>query len=149
MPGQIHGWFCTLLTTAIFNWATENDLGRVTSNDSFVKTRTEPDTVRGADVCYFSFDRLPRGPFPDGLLEVSPDLVVEVRSPSDRWTRVLAKAVEYLDAGVRAVVLVNPQDESVIVYRDSQVQQTFHRADTLTVPDVLPGFTFPVARLFG
>ena len=149
VPEQLHGWLCALLGTAIFNWATEHDLGRATSNDSFVKTRMDPDTVRGGDWCYFSYDRIPRGQFPGGMLDVVPNLVLEVRSPSDRLNALMAKTLEYLAAGVAVVVVVNPQNESVVVYRDAQEPQTFLRADTLTVPDVLPGFTFPVARLFG
>lgn len=147
-PDGYHGRLCMLIGAAIFNWVVEHDLGNVLSNDAGVRTRIEPDTVRGPDMSYYSFDRIPRGPFPRGVLTVSPDLVVEVRSPSDRWNSVMAKTAEYLAAGVTVVVVVNPQNESVVVYRDAEEHQTFHAADTLTIPDVLPGFTFPVARLF-
>ncbi len=149
VPEQFHGFLCALIGNALCNWAIENSAGYVTSNDSAVQTRRDPDTVRGADWCYFSHDRIPPGAFPRGRLEVVPDLVVEVRSPSDRWNALMAKTLEYIAAGVTVVVVVNPQNESVAVYRGDQEPETFIRADTLTVPDVLPGFTFPVARLFG
>ncbi len=149
MPEYSHGKLCLLLGGAILNWITEHDLGTAASNDAFIRTRTDPDRVRGPDVCYYSYKRLPRGSEELPVMTIPPDLVVEVRSPTDRWNSVLAKAAEYLAAGVTAVVLVNPQTQSVVVYRDEQDAATFGRADTLTVPDVLPGFTFPVARLFG
>ncbi len=149
MPEYSHGKICLLLGGAILNWITEHDLGTAASNDAFIRTRTDPDRVRGPDVCYYSYERLPRGSEEPPVMTIPPDLVVEIRSPSDRWNSVLAKAAEYLAAGVTAVVVVNPQTQSVVVYRDEQDAVTFGRADSLTLPDVLPSFTFPVARLFG
>ena len=49
------------------NHVYDNDLGRVLSNDSGVITERGPDTVRGADVCFYSFVRVPKGPLPDRL----------------------------------------------------------------------------------
>ena len=44
------------------------DLGRVISHDSFVRIEESPLTVYGPDAMYYSFERLPRGPVPPGLL---------------------------------------------------------------------------------
>jgi Uma2 family endonuclease len=82
------------------------------------------------------------------MLEVPPELVIEVRSPSDRWTDVLAKALDYLRIGVPAVVILDPKTESASVFRDGDRQETFEKDQTLTVPDVLSGFAAPVARFF-
>ncbi len=57
-----------------------------------------------------------------------PELVIEVRSPSDRWGQLFTKVGEYLAAGVLAVVVVDPNTETVSVYRDSG-QQIFTTAD--------------------
>ena len=46
-------------------------------------------------------DRLPPADEQQGFLRLAPDLVVEVVSPTDRMTAVLAKAMMWLDAGVR------------------------------------------------
>ena len=97
---------------------------------------------------FFSYERLPRGKMPDGLLTVMPDLVIEVRSPSDKWTRMFIKVGEYLAAGVRAVVILDPITTSASVYRADEFQQIFHNGDPLTVPDVLPGFSVEISRLF-
>ena len=85
---------------------------------------------------------------PEGLLPVAPDLVVEVRSPSDRWTAVLLKVSEYLRAGVRVVVVLDPATASDSVYRDDQLLQIYHNSDVLTLPEVLAGFSVVVSRLF-
>jgi len=148
MAGYNHGKLTLLIGGAILQWITEHDLGTAATNDAFIQTRTDPDRVRGADVCYYSFDRLPRGSDEPPVMVIPPDLVVEVRSPSDRMPDLIAKAAEYLAADVRAVILVSPDQQLMTVYRIAQEPQVFTRTDTLTLPDILPGFTFPVARLF-
>ena len=148
MPFPKHGKVCAMIAYLIMEQALKQDLGHVMSNDSFVKTRSGPDTVRGPDVSFYSYDRLPRGEVPEGLLAVAPDLVVEVRSPSDKWTGIFAKVSEYLEAGVRVVVVLDEASTSASVYRADELQHTFHNGDELTVPEVLPGFAVAVRRLF-
>ena len=148
MPGSKHGKICMRIGALIYNHVEEQDLGHVMSNDTSVQTGADPDTVRGGDVCFLGYERLPRGEVPDGILPISPDLVVEVRSPSDRWTEMFTKVVEYLKAGVRVVVVLDPKSATASVYRDDEFQQIFHNGDSLTLPDVLPGFSVAVSRLF-
>jgi Uma2 family endonuclease len=148
VPSLKHGRICLVCARALDEAAERQDLGRVMTNDSFVKTLSNPDSVRGADICYYSFERLPRGPIPDGLLDVAPDLIVEVRSPSNTWSRIFTKVGEYLEVGVRAVVVLDANTASASVYRAEELQQIFHNGDELTVPDVLPGFAVVVRRLF-
>ena len=124
------------------------DLGHITINDSFVKTQSDPDRVRGADVCYFSYERLAKGPMPGGLLAVSPDLVIEIRSPSNGWNDIFIKVGEYLSVGVRAVIVVDMDTSSASVYRKDEFQQIFDNGDDLMIPDVLPGFAVPVRKFF-
>jgi Uma2 family endonuclease len=148
MPYPKHGRIGLLMGYLVEEHGQKHDLGRVVTNDSFVQTHRNPDTVRGADVAFYSFERLARGKVPDGLLSVVPDLVVEVRSPSERWTDLFAKVVEYLQAGVRVVIVLDEPTATASVYRPDELQQIFHNGDTLVVPDVLPGFSVPVQRLF-
>lgn len=89
-----------------------------------------------------------QGPIPSGLLEVVPDLVVEVRSPSDRWGELFIKVGEYLGAGVRAVVILGPATATASVYRAEELQHTFHNGDELVIPEVLPGFAVKGRSLF-
>jgi Uma2 family endonuclease len=143
-----HGTVCATITRLIGVHVDAHDLGHVMGNDTWIRTGSNPDTVRGADVCFSSYERLPKGAVPEGLLPIAPDLVVEVRSPTDRWTVVFAKVVEYLTAGVRVVVVLDPATTSASVYRADELQQIFHNNDSLTLPDVLPGFSVVVSRLF-
>ena len=151
MPGGRHGkacnWFAFLLTQHVV----ANDLGHVFINDTFVKvpTQSDPQRVYGADICFVSYDRLPKqAEIPAGILPVSPNLVVEVRSPSDTWTQVFTKIVDYLGAGVPIAVLVDPITRTVSVYGDAVGQRVLNANETLTLPEVLPGFSVLIATLF-
>lgn len=150
MPQNKHGKICFNIAFHLGQHIVAQDLGHITINDSFVRVSSpgDPTRVRGADICYFSYARVPKGPFPEGLLDVSPELIFEVMSPSDLWTEVFAKVEEYLASGVLAVVVLNSDKRTASVCRPGVNQQDFATADTLTLPDVLPGFAVPVARLF-
>jgi Uma2 family endonuclease len=143
-----YGKICATASRLLGNHVFKQQLGHVIFNDSFVQTTTNPDTVRGADICYFSYERLPRGEVPEGVLPQTPDLIVEVRSPSDNWSKIYTKVSEYLGSGVRVVIVLDAATTSASVYRPEELQQIFHNGDELTVPDVLPGFTVTVRRLF-
>lgn len=147
MPGAEHGAVASAADFELRAFVRANGLGRVMSNDTLI--RLSADTSRGADVCFLSYSKLAADQkLPKGMLEVVPELVVEVRSPSDLWTDVLAKVVDYIRAGVLVVVVLDPKTQSASVFRSGTRQETFERDAELTVPDVLPGFAVPVARFF-
>ena len=148
MPGFEHSVVVLTIARLIGNHVADRSLGRVVSNDTFFVTRRISETVRGMDVGYISYARLPKGPIPRGPLEVAPELVVEVRSPSDSWTDLFAKVEEYIAAGVGVVVVLDPEKQTASVCRPNADQTDFHVGDTLTIPDVLPGFAVAVSRLF-
>ena len=79
-----------------------------------------------------------------------PDLVVEVVSPSDSARDVAAKAVAWLDAGVRLVWVVDPGSGIASVYRQGQnVVELLRGADAeLTGGDVIPGLRIRLADVF-
>ena len=148
MPGFRHGKVCVRFSGFLFVYFQANDIGHLVSHDTFVKIRANPDVVFGPDLAYFGYERLAKGVEPAGLPDALPELVAEVRSPSDTWTDVFAKVEEYLAAGVEVVLVLDPETRTVFVCRPGPSQQTLNVGDTLTVPDVLPGFAVPVARLF-
>ena len=149
MPGGIHGEVCGNAYALIREAVKANRAGRVYCNDTFVRTRTSPDGYRGADVAFISYQTLPaEQPSPRGPLIPPFELVVEVRSPSDTMAVMSDKAQEYLEAGVRVVVVLDPDTESAGVYRLNEIPHRVHNGDELTITDVLPGFAVPVKRFF-
>lgn len=148
MPRQRHGEICGRVVRILGNWVEEKDLGRVLSNDTGVITERDPDTVRGADVSFCSYTRMPQGPLPDYYLDVAPDLVVEVVSPSDRWPKVLAKVAEYLDAGTAAVLVLDDARRVAHLYRADGATLLLAATDELTVPEMLGDFSVKVSQFF-
>jgi Uma2 family endonuclease len=149
IPAPRHGYFCGKVVQIIGRHSEDHDLGRVVSNDAGVVTEHNPDTVRGPDVCFYSFARLPRGPLPEGYLNVAPEAAFEVRSPTDRRSEILAKVAELLRAGVIAVCVLDPQTETVTIYREDSEPDRVLRGDAeFGLPDILPGLSVPVRRFF-
>jgi Uma2 family endonuclease len=148
MPSGRQGEVCAECTKVLGNFVKENKLGRLLSNDSHILIRRDPDTVRGPDVSYFSFQRMPPRTGTGRSGRTDPELIVEVRSPSNSWTQIFGKIGDYLQRGVTAILVLDPDGLTASVYRDSNGQVIFHAGDTLTIPDILPGFSIPVAKLF-
>ena len=145
-PGGRHGVCCLKIGRRIGNFVEEKGLGTAACNDAGFISERDPDTVRGPDVSFWSRERLPE--VPEGYIPIAPDLIVEVVSPSDHYSRVQRKVREYLQRGVRMIWVVDPEDRSVTVYRSHQQVAIVEENATLSGEDVLPGFTCPVAELF-
>lgn len=149
MPGFEHGDICMRAGVILSNFVHANNLGRVLGNDTFIRTRTNPDGFRGADVCYVSYERYAKDlPRPKGPVVPPIELVVEVKSPSDTILEMTNKATEYLAAGVKVVMVLDPETESAAVYRADEFPHRFHNGDLVVLPDILPGFSVPVAKFF-
>jgi Uma2 family endonuclease len=144
----LHGKACARMTVQLTNYADRMNSGHVISNDTWIRTIRSPDSVRGPDVFFVSYARQPKGSLTDGMIEATPELVVEVRSPSDPWSKVLTKTLEYLDSKVSVVVILDPATKSAIIYRDNEPPKTYSTEQVLTVPDILPGFSVNVGSLF-
>jgi Uma2 family endonuclease len=143
-----HGQICGEANRLLRGHVDRHDLGHVLCNDSGVITERDPDTVRGADVSFYSYARVPRGRIRDGYLDVVPDLVVDVRSADDRWNDIQAKVQEYLDAGVGVVIVLDPEPEKAHVFRPDQPPRELGPDEELTVPDLLGDFRVAVRRFF-
>jgi Uma2 family endonuclease len=81
----------------------------------------------------------------------APDLAVEVASPNQFRPEMAAKAQLYLQRGVRLVWVVWSADRQIDVWHPGSDEPvvTLGTNDHLDGGDVLPGFTHPVADLFG
>ncbi len=148
LPVPRHGEICVQTVYLLRSFLEDHRLGRLVSNDSGVVTEHDPDTVRGPDVAFYGFKRVPPGPLPQGYLSVVPELVFEVRSPGDHWGQILARVSEYLEANVSVVCVLDQMTERCHVYRNEEEIQVFLPDQDLTLPDVLPEFRVVVRRFF-
>jgi len=104
--------------------------------------------LRSPDVFVVRNEKLPDGKSPITFGELVPDFVVEVLSPGDRQGQVAQKIGEFLEYGVPIVWLVDPEDDSVTVYRSLSQTQRFTSIDIIDAEPVLPGFSCQVSRFF-
>ena len=122
-------------------------LGKVYAGEvGFILSRN-PDTVRGAEVCYLSTEKAARVPR-RGFSPFAPDLAVEVVSPDDRWTELRRKVDEWLAAGTVMVWVVDPARRTVEVY-SADGHQSLAGDALISGGTVLPEFEVPISRFFG
>lgn len=117
---------------------------------SGIVTRRDPDSVRGADVAFYSYARLPADtPLPSrGFATVVPDLVFEVRSHTDRWSAIHEKVAEYLMAGVATVVVLDERTQRAWMYREDDDPVEFARDQRLAFPAPLEDWNVTVHQFF-
>jgi Uma2 family endonuclease len=75
-------------------------------------------------------------------------LIVEVVSPTDRWSDVQTKIEEYLAIGVDCVWVVDPAAHSVRVYRAGALVTRLESGDILRGEGLLEDLEIPLAELF-
>ena len=132
----------------------DHDLGQLTGEQGGYDFSTlgQPDTELAPDVAFVRADRVPdrQSPIYAKAWPVAPDLVVEVASPTQYRPGMAAKAQRYLNAGVRLVWIIWPRRQEIDVWLpgDTLPSATLGSADTLDGIDVVPGFTYPIAKLF-
>jgi Uma2 family endonuclease len=148
VPDRRHGYVCAKAVRIVGNFVDGRGIGRVLCNDSGVITERAPDTVRGADVAYYSYARLPMGKLPTGYGPEVPELVVEVRSAHDRWGEIIEKVSEYLNAGVRVVVVLDPEPQIAQVFTADDAPRTLKTDEELILPGVLDDFRVRVGQFF-
>ena len=104
-------------------------------------------TVRSPDAAFVLAERAV--PLDEaGFVPIAPDFAVEVMSPSDRLSDALAKVAMYLQAGMRLVWLVFPEQRNVTVFTQDDLPVTLGVGETLDGGNVLPELRLPVADLF-
>ena len=133
-----HGIVCGYIARALGNWVGDRNLGRITINDSGIVTERDPDTLRGADVAYYSYDRIPKGAHPGKYPDVPPEIVIEVRSPSERWNDLRAKVSEYLAVGVSIVCVIDPDLRTAWLYFPDQPDRIVGPDGDLSFPGCAP-----------
>ena len=79
-------------------------------------------------------------------VEIIPQFVVEVVSPSNTYRELLRRANKYRRAGVDTVWIVNDDPLEIRVF-DPSGQRIVTAGESLTLPSLLPGFSLESSRL--
>lgn len=145
--GTEHGFIGMRLAWRLAAFVENKQLGVVTLAETGFRLARNPDTVRAPDVAFIRAERWPKKP-PKGYLNLAPDLIAEIVSPSDEPDAVQAKIAEWLSAGVQIALVVYPGSRQIAVYHSLRQVTILTDGDTLELPDLLPGFACPISDIF-
>ncbi|MGF2038419.1 MAG: Uma2 family endonuclease [Nostoc sp. CmiVER01] len=132
------------LIAFLFAWINPRRWGRVfDSAGGFIM----PDTnLKAPDVSFVRASRLLQSPRYFG--ELVPDLVVEIKSQSDKIKLIAAKILKFIELGAVVGILIDPDEETVTIYRSTGKPTVLENGDILTIPELFPGWELPVTELW-
>lgn len=145
--GMEHGEIGSLLGGLLAVYVRQQKLGTVC--DSSTGFTLKNGNKRSPDVSYVSRERLVglKRP-PRGFFQGSPDLAVEILSPSNTIEEIHSKIVEYFENNTRLAWVIHPDEKYVLVYHSPEPNGFLRSADRLEGETVVPGFSMAVAELF-
>jgi Uma2 family endonuclease len=146
--GSRHGRIAMQLGAWLTIHVLEHALGRVFAAETGFKLASDPDTVRAPDVAFVTRERVEAVGDTEKYWPGAPDLAVEVLSPDDRYPEVDEKTAEWLEAGCRMVIVVNPRRRAATIYRSPDDVQLLSENDSIEGGDVVPGWRLPLRNLF-
>ncbi len=128
------------------SWCKQSGMGRVYSASTGFNLPNG--AMRMADGAWVSDERLAALTPAErrGLLELCPDFVFEVRSPSQQLEDQQAKMEEWLANGVRVGMLVSPDERLVFVYRPGRDPERHEHPQSLSAEPELAGFSVDFAK---
>ena len=133
-----------LFSRLLANWVYPRRLGRVfDSAGGFIL----PDSnLTAPDVSFVRAARLRQSPRYFG--ELVPDLVVEIKSQSDRIKPLVTKIINFITLGAVIGILIDPDEETVTVYRHQGEPTILNNGDILTLPELFPGWELAISELW-
>ena len=146
--GHDHGRIAMRLAAPLARHVEENGLGEVYAAETGFMLQTNPDTVRAPDIAFIKQERVEEIGETKGYWPGAPELAVEVVSPNDKVNEVEEKVREWLEAGASLVWVISPKMRTVTVYHSLTDIVVLTEKDLLNGGGVVPGFQYPVAKLF-
>ena len=146
--GHRHGRIALNLTGPLFQHVKACDLGTVYAAETGFKLAADPDLVRAPDVAFIRRERVEAVGETGGFWPGAPDLAAEVLSPGETSGEVEDKIADWLEAGTRLVVVVDPENQTVTLHRSREDVRLLTIDDVLEGGEVVPGWTLPVRDVF-
>lgn len=139
----------SVLSGSVWLWAREDGTGRAfESSTGFTlpnRALRSPDTSWVSNRRWNALSDEDRA----GFSRISPDFVVELRSTSDRLSKLRAKMQEYIENGSLLGWLIDPIDRKVYVYRPKRQVEILHDPIEVSGEDVMPGFILKLSEIWG
>jgi Uma2 family endonuclease len=144
--GTFESLIAIYIATAIQNYLQVHRIGAAFGSDGQLKLK--PGTIRVPDVSFITRERLKRSDFRKvPITSVSPNLAVEVISPSNSQREMANKLAEYFATGTEEVWYVYPDQRELHQFSSPDSVVVLKETDTLTTR-VLPEFSLPIASIF-
>ncbi|PPT08718.1 hypothetical protein CKA32_004082 [Geitlerinema sp. FC II] len=102
------------------------------------------------DIAVFAWSRIPRteqGRIANRF-DCHPDWVIEILSPEQSANQVIEKILYCLNAGTRLGWLIDPQDESVVVFQPDSLPQVRSGVEPLPVLEGLDNLSVSAKQIF-
>ncbi len=144
---KLASYLTATLLSMMWNHSRKYKLGLVATPD--LMTRVTETRTRLPDVSFTCWERHRRLTTPQELvIPFSPDLVVEVLSPSNTRGEIRQKIADYFSGGSLLAWVIDAEEATVDVYRSPTQMSRLTISDTLNGFSVFPGFELPLTELF-
>ncbi len=144
-PSFQHGKIILKIGAKLQYFLEKNLVGEAASGSTF---ELNPKNGPVPDVAFVRTENIPADIDPTKAFPGAPDLAIEVMSPSDKWSQVIAKVHRYQAAGVKIIWVIDPFDQNVFVYYQNNRKKVLGLDDELDGEDLLPGFKLAIKDLF-
>ncbi|MGB3265081.1 MAG: Uma2 family endonuclease [Microcoleus sp.] len=132
------------LVRLLLNWVKPRKLGRVfESSGGFILPNSD---LRVPDVSFVTASRLKQSK--RYFAELVPDLVVEIKSQSDRLKPLREKILSFIKLGAKVGILIDPDKRTVTIYTPTAEPVVLRDGDTISIPELLPGWEVAVTELW-
>ncbi|MDB9315358.1 Uma2 family endonuclease [Spirulina sp. CS-785/01] len=139
--GGISGNIEADLNGFVWLWNRQSKLGKVFSSSTIFSLpnggKRSPDVAWIANERWAALSTEEQEKF----AQICPDFVIELRSRTDSLSQLQDKMQEYLDSGLQLGWLIDPQNQTVAIYRQNQTVEIVSLPTTLLGENVLPEFT--------
>ncbi len=145
--GAFESFLTSELIYILSGFVKRGKLGIVLPPDGMM--RLWPGRVRIPDISFISWDRLPGRRVPrTPMFELSPNLAIEVISPSNTRQEMQTKLDDYFTSGVELCWYIYPEEKQVRVFTSPGTYQILHAHDSLDGGAVLPGLIISLEDFF-
>ncbi|MEG4490486.1 Uma2 family endonuclease [Microcoleus sp. D3_18_C4] len=132
------------LVRLLLNWVKPRKLGRVfESSGGFILPNSN---LTAPDVSFVVADRLKQSK--RYFAELVPDLVVEIKSQSDRLKPLREKILSFIELGAKVGILIDPDKRTVTIYTPEAEPVVLRDGDMISIPELLPGWEVAVTELW-
>lgn len=147
-PGAEHGRVASTVGWLLTSHVRQTESGITFAAETGFLLARDPDTVRAPDAAFVSRERAKAAGRVVKHWPAAPDFAVEVLSPSDSFAEVESKALCWVGAGTRVLLVVDPERRTATAYREGGDVRVHTEAETLDLSDAVPGWRVALAEFF-